>query len=75
MSCWPAAAISARCISYYNCVEYCMHDFTNFNDLCLTRNTSCRPKFLMKKKLNLFSYNIDFCSVQNMKKFLGIAYI
>ena len=30
---------------------------------------------MRKNKLNLFSHNIDFCSVQNMKKFLGIACI
>ena len=30
---------------------------------------------MRKNKLNLFFHNIDFCSVQNMKKFLGIAYI
>ena len=42
-----------------------MHDFTNFNDLCLKKNTNCKPIFLMRKnKLNLFFYNIDFWSVQ-----------
>ena len=56
--------------------EYYPYDFTNFNDFCLIRNTSCRPIFIMRKnKLNLFFHNTDFCSVRNMKKFLGIAYI
>ena len=42
-----------RCIwvDYKHCVEYCTYDFANFNSLCLTRNTSCRP---ILNKLNLF---------------------
>ena len=53
------------------CVEYCIHDFTNFNDFCLKRNTSCRPIFLIRKnRLNLFFHNNDLCSVKNMNKIL-----
>ena len=64
------------CVDYKHCVEYCMHDFKNFNDLCLPKNTIVVAFICNEKnKQNLFFHNIDFYSVQNMKKFLGIAYI
>ena len=57
-------------VDFKHSVEYCMYDFTNFNDILLNKLgiLVVGLYFLMRKsKQNLFFLNINFYFVQNIK--------